>query len=121
VTRYVGPFLANGDTYPTIQFETDIAGSESLCDVTTGADCLAPPLGAKFYPYWTLTNKQKLGHDLFPAHACIWNFGSGIRHVTTNNFGRDAEYGVSDVAQYGGTVISPVEPNPEINGTCPAL
>jgi hypothetical protein len=121
VTRYVGPFLANGDTYPTVQFETDIAGSEILCNVVTGVDCLAPPLGAKFYPYWTLTNKQTVGHDMFPSHACIWNFGSTIRHITTNNLGRDAEYGVSDIAEYGGTVISPLEANPEINGTCPAL
>jgi hypothetical protein len=121
VTRYAGPFLANGDTYPTVQFETDIAGSEFLCNVTTGEDCLAPPLGAAFYPYWTLTNRQTVGHHLIPSGACVWNFGSTIRHVTTNNLGRDSEYGVSDVAQYGGTVISPLEPNPEINGTCPAL
>ena len=121
VMRYVGPFLANGDTYPTVQFETDVAGSESLCNIATGENCLAPPLGAKFYPFWTLTNKQRIGHGLFPSRACVWNFGSTIKHVTTNSLGRQAQYGVPDIAQYGGTIISAPQPNPEISGGCPAL
>jgi len=120
--RYAGPFDAAGHSYPSIQFETDIAGSEFLCNIFTGNLCLAPPLAAKFYPYWTLTNKASQGIDhLFPANACIWNFGNRIPGVTTLAFGGDAQYGVPDVARFGGTLTSPVIANPEISGGCPAL
>jgi hypothetical protein len=114
--RYAGPFDQAGNPYPNIQYETDIAGSEFLCNITTGLNCDAPPLAAKFYPFWTLTNKagQGIGH-LFPAHACIWNFGNVIRGVTTHAFGGDAQYGTPDVARFGGTLTSPVLANPEIS------
>jgi len=114
--RYAGPFDQAGNPYPSIQFETDIAGSEFLCNVFTGSNCDAPPLSAKFYPFWTLTNKvgQGIGH-LFPTHACIWNFGNVIPGVTTRAFGRDAQYGTPDIAVYGGTIISAVQNNPEVN------
>jgi len=50
-------------TLPQIQFETDVAASENLCNVDTGAGCAAPPIGAKVYPaqsavHWPL---QDLG------------------------------------------------------------
>ena len=52
---YIGPF-SHGKSYPKIQFETDIAGSEADCNVTTGAGCTAPPTGAKFYAFWSLSH-----------------------------------------------------------------
>ncbi len=121
--RYVGPFDPNGSTYPSIQFETDAAASEFLCNVFNGNNCQVPPLAAHFYPYWTLTNKasQSLSHGLFPANTCVWNFGNTIKHVTTNTFGKQAQYGLPAIAQFGGTIISAVTPNPEVAGTCPAL
>jgi hypothetical protein len=121
--RYVGPFDPAGNTYPHIQFETDAAGSEALCNFSTGADCLAPPLGAKFYPFFTLTNKagQNVGTGLFPPGTCVWNFGNTITNVTTNTFSKDAEYGKADVARFAGTVISALLINPQTAGTCPAL
>jgi hypothetical protein len=122
--RYIGPFDSAGNTYPSIQFETDAAGSESLCNVVTGKNCLAPPLGAKFYPFFTLTNKpgQSIGSSsLFPSGTCVWNFGNTITNVTTNNFGKDAEYGKPAIVLFGGTLISAVKANPETAGTCPAL
>jgi hypothetical protein len=104
--RYYGPFDAHGSSYPSIQFETDVAGSEFLCDVGTGTDCTAPPIGAKFYPFWTL------------GSACQWNFGNTIAHQTLETFGGDAEYGTPDVARYAGTIISPVMANPQFSGKC---
>ena len=41
---YIGPFT-HGKSYPKIQFETDIAGSEADCNVATGAGCTALPRG----------------------------------------------------------------------------
>ena len=53
--RYVGPFQPTVATYPQIQFETDAPGSEYLCNIATGVGCTAPPIGAKFYPFWSLS------------------------------------------------------------------
>jgi hypothetical protein len=106
---YIGPF-SHGKSYPKIQFETDVAGSENNCNVTTGAGCAAPPEGAKFYPFWTL------GHG--GRHSCVWNFGDVIRGRTVSDFGGDAQYGTPDVARYGGTLTSPVLANPQTRRWC---
>ena len=50
--------------------------------------------------------------------TCVWNFGNVLPNMTTQAFGKDAEYGTPDVARYGGTIISPVLPNPEFSGAC---
>jgi hypothetical protein len=105
--NYIGPFTKGGHTYPNIQFETDLAASESLCNVGTGAGCTAPPTGAAFYPFWSL---GKIGQ-----HSCAWNFGNVIAGRTVNSFGAAAQYGVPDVARFGGTLASAVLPNPQIS------
>jgi hypothetical protein len=51
--QYLGPFDPAGHPYPQVQFETDVGGSEFLCSTATGVNCTAPPLSAKFYPYWS--------------------------------------------------------------------
>jgi hypothetical protein len=114
--RFVGPFT-NGSTYPNIQFETDAAGSEALCNVTTGKNCTAPPLGAKFYPFWTMNKSQTVG-SLALKGSCVWNFGNVIANVTTSNFGKAKQYGTPDVARYGGTLTSKVLANPELAAGC---
>jgi hypothetical protein len=120
--RYVGPFSANGKPYPQVQFETDGPQSEELCNVQTGAGCALPPSGAKFYPYWTMTNKQPIQQGLFPNGTCVWNFGNTISQITTNAFGKDKEYGVRDPLWFGGTFITPKPiPNPEVTNGCPPI
>lgn len=111
--RYLGPFDAQGQPYPSIQFETDAAGSEFLCNVGTGSGCTAPPLGAAFYPFWTIGKES-----LFGSKVCLWNFGNVIAGQTTQSFGGAAEYGSPDVARYGGTLTSPVMTNPQFSGAC---
>jgi hypothetical protein len=113
-TEYVGPFQRNGKPYPTVQFETDVGGSSYLCDTTTGAGCTAPPIGSRFYPFFSLNRVQRLG-----GAACTWNFGN-VLPITTEDFGRDAQYGTPDVARYGGTIISAPTANPEYSGRCAA-
>ena len=120
--RYVGPFMANGRPYPSIQFETDAPGSAFLCNVFTGLNCDLPPLAAHFYPFYTMTNKQPLGSPVsLPAKACVWNFGNNIQQVTTQNFGQQAQYGAPNLARFGGTSISAPAANPEFSGHCPAF
>ena len=107
---YIGP-SSHGKSYPQIQFETDVAGSEADCNVGTGAGCTAPPTGARFYPFWTLGHGGQLG-------GCVWHFGNVIAGQTTSTFGRDAQYGIADVARYGGTLASPVLANPQTSRSC---
>jgi hypothetical protein len=90
-----------------------VAASEALCNVATGAGCTAPPQGAAFYPFWSLTNQSASG-------ACVWNFGNDIANVTTNDFGKTAQYGAPDVARFGGTLTSPVMANPSLAANCAA-
>ena len=119
--RYIGPFTGSGKPYPQIQFESDAPASESLCNTTTGADCVLKPIGSHFYPFWSLNNSQHLRGAHAPHGACVWNFGNILPGVTTQTFGRDAEYGNSDIARFGGTNASAVLPNPAINGKCPSF
>jgi hypothetical protein len=113
--QYIGPFTSGGHAYPQIQYETDAAGSEALCNVTTGAGCTAPPIGAKFYPFWSLSplSGGMGGHSA----GCVWNFGND-QPTTVLDFGKDAQYGAPDVARYGGTLASAVLPNPQFTGRC---
>ena len=113
--QYIGPFQANGPPYPQVQFETDTAGSEALCNTMTGAGCTAPPISAKFYPFWSLSPQfSALGTH---ATRCIWNFGNDQPN-TVRDFGKDAQYGAPNLARYGGTLISAVQANPQFSDGC---
>jgi hypothetical protein len=113
--EYVGPFLASGQPYPQIQFETDVSGSAILCHTRSGAGCVIPPISARFYPYWSLSSQSPaLGSKLT---SCAWNFG-GNQPDTVENFGADEQYGPSDVSRYAGTNLGPVMTNPEFAGHC---
>ena len=108
---YTGP-LTHGKPYPQIQFETDLAASEILCNTATGAGCTVPPVGPNgptFYPFWTLGHLRGLSNN-----RCVWNFGNVIPGQTIATFGTDAEYGTPDVARFGGTLTSAVISNPQL-------
>jgi hypothetical protein len=117
--RYIGPFDAQGHPYPSIQFQSNAPASEFLCNTTTGLNCDLKPLGSKFYPFFTLNRVQRLAGSGAPAHACVWNFGNVIPGVTAQSFGRDAQYGVPDVARFGGDNTSKVMANPAFSKGCP--
>ena len=108
--QYLGPFGPDGRLYPQIQFETNAPASESLCNTTTGANCVVKPLGSNFYPFWSMNKKQFHG-------TCTWNFGN-VLPVTRNTFGKTAQYGSPDLARFGGTLTSPVQTNPALQRGC---
>ncbi|HET6871125.1 MAG TPA: hypothetical protein VFH80_34755 [Solirubrobacteraceae bacterium] len=114
--NYIGPFTG-GRTYPTVQFETDVGGSENLCNPASGVGCTAPPISASFYPFWTLGSAHGRQSLRTPHGLCVWNFGN-VLPTTTQDFGRDAEYGAPDVARYGGTLASAQLPNPQLSTRC---
>jgi len=92
--RFTSPTTGGGHNYPTIAFETDLPRIEAadaqdnppFCDRTTGANCVNPPRGAKFYPFFTTANA---------AGSCIWQEGGNYIPGTINHFGGSskAEYG----------------------------
>ncbi len=113
--QYVGPFQANGRPYPLIQFETSASGSEFLCNTNTGAGCVVPPAGSRFYPFWSLSpTSSALGSF---TTRCVWNFGN-VLPSTIRTFGKDAQYGPPDLSWFGGTNISRPMTNPQFSGGC---
>jgi hypothetical protein len=75
-------------------FEANLPGLESanaqdnppFCDQNTGANCVIPPAGAPFYPFYTTTVRDG---------TCTWHEGGNFIPGTINHFGGSAkaEYG----------------------------
>jgi hypothetical protein len=97
------PTTNGGQSYPQIQFMTDVSASElnTNCDLNSGAGCVLPPQGpGNFYPYWT---QARVGG------ACVWEFGN-MRNG--NTFGGDAQYGAVGPDTIG-AFAGPVRANPD--------
>lgn len=84
--RFTSP-LANGrSNYRTIAFETDLPRIEAgdsqdtppFCDRITGTNCVNPPTGAAFYPFFSTTRSNG---------GCAWQEGGPYIPGTTNLFG----------------------------------
>ncbi|MGA9776412.1 MAG: hypothetical protein WBU92_10935 [Candidatus Dormiibacterota bacterium] len=138
---YLGPFTNGSTPYPQVQFESDVLASEAFCNVQTGLGCSVPPVGASFYPFWSLgrgtlttcgggnrggsDGSQGCGQGGrgegasptaggIPGASCLWNFGNLIPGTTVTSFGGDAQYGSANLLRFGGTAASPVMPNPQL-------
>jgi hypothetical protein len=82
----------------------DVGGS---CDRTTGANCtIVPPtddgVPATFYPFFSINNG---------ASGCRWFIGNDVPGLTSNDFGKDAQYGTLLPLQYlafggGGAIVT---------------
>jgi hypothetical protein len=91
---FTSPFFNDGQNYSTIAFETDLPRIEAgdsqdnppFCNRTTGANCVNPPAGAAFYPFFS--TRMDNG-------TCTWQEGGAFIPGTTNNFGGNshAEFG----------------------------
>jgi hypothetical protein len=83
---FTSPLANGGQNYSTLAFETDLPRIEAsdsqdnppFCDRTTGADCVNPPNGAAFYPFFS-TGTHNGG--------CAWQEGGKFIPGTTNDFG----------------------------------
>jgi hypothetical protein len=86
--------LTRGKNYSTIAFETDLPRIEAadsqanppFCDRVTGANCVNPPAGAQFYPFYSTT---------FRHGVCNWQEGGRFIPGTVKKFGGSstAEFG----------------------------
>ena len=78
--------LTRGKNYSTVAFETDLPGIEvegaqanpPFCDPNTGANCVNPPAGAAFYPFFSTT---------YRPGQCTWQEGGKYIPGTANDFG----------------------------------
>jgi hypothetical protein len=92
---FTSPVTRDHTNYDKVAFETDLPDLEAqgvqdngpFCDQTTGANCVDPPNGAKFYPFFTTTATDR--------GRCLWQEGGNFIPGTTNHFGGSAtaEYG----------------------------
>ncbi len=75
--------LTRGKNYSTVAFETDLPGIEvqgaqanpPFCDVNTGDNCVNPPAGAAFYPFFSTTGGAA------PSAVALPHAASPIRAV----------------------------------------
>jgi hypothetical protein len=90
---FTSPLTDHGTkNYSTIAFEADLPRIEAaqdnppLCDRTTGANCVNPPSGAAFYPFYSTTRANG---------TCQWQEGGPFIPGTINDFGGSStsEYG----------------------------
>jgi hypothetical protein len=92
---FTSPLTDHGTkNYSTIAFEADLPRIEAsdsqlnppFCDTTTGANCVNPPNGAQFYPFYSTTTANG---------TCAWQEGGNFIPGTVNNFGGSStsEYG----------------------------
>jgi hypothetical protein len=92
---FTSPTTGNGRNYSTMAFETDLPALETedaqfnppFCDQDTGANCVNPPIGAQFYPFYSTA---------FHDGGCVWQEGGNFIPGTLNRFGG------SSTAEYGG-------------------
>ena len=98
------PVTGFGRNYSTVAFETDLPAIEAegaqdnppFCDLDTGANCVNPPDGASFYPFYTTAIHNG---------TCTWQEGGNFIPGTINHFGG------SSTTEYGG-LLRVVFPEP---------
>jgi hypothetical protein len=81
--RVTSPLFNGTQSYDRVAFEADLPRIEAddfggNCDRSTGADCVNPPPGAAFYPFYSTGTS---------AGQCVWQLGGANIPGTTHTFG----------------------------------
>jgi hypothetical protein len=110
----IGPLSRSDDgtfdhPFPIMHIESTVADSEDTCQVN-GVGCVVPPQGAIFYPFYSL---QESGDD---ARTCALVFGE-FSGPGIDDFGRDRQYGTSNLPWFFGQNSSGPRANPCIPQT----
>lgn len=94
--EFTSPVTGLGHNYERSALEADLPRIEApdiggACDRTTGANCTLIPVTddgqpADFYPFYSI-------HKSPSGHGCVWLEGNDIPGLTTNDFGKNNEYG----------------------------
>jgi len=85
------------ESYPIFQWETDVSASEAGCN-SNGVGCLVPPPGARFYPFFAVGSGDR---DSRQQPSCSLVFGN-ISGPGFNTYGRDGQYGTSNLSWFFG-------------------
>jgi hypothetical protein len=89
--------------YSSMQFDTEVVASESGCSPSKPSGCGVPAPGSVFYPFYAQSGS---------GATCAFTFGNDIRGHTTNDFGRDAQYGTVNLQWTFFDWSSGIRPNP---------
>ena len=86
--------------YKRMAFEADLPRIEfSTCNRTTGVGCTLIPTTddnkpAAFYPFYSIGSEKSADvQHSDNNHECIWMLGNDIPGMTTNDFGKNNQYG----------------------------
>jgi hypothetical protein len=101
------PTFNGGRNYRRVAFEADLPRIEAAdfggnCDRNTGANCVNPPPGSNFYPFYTTRDSHSVG--------CFWQLGGAHIPGTTNTFGGSSttEFGPLLFLDYPGPGFTPI-------------
>ena len=106
--RFTSPVTNGVRQFERVAFEADLPRIENAvtpaCDRTTGANCVNPPPGAAFYPFFT--THQSLG-----GVACNWQEGGAHIPGTANTFGGSSTtaFGALLTSTYPGPGFQPIQ------------
>jgi len=106
---FTSPLIGGVRNYSTVAFETDLPRIEAsdsqanppFCNNTTGENCVNPPNGAQFYPFFS----TRIDHG-----SCAWQEGGPFIPGTTNDFGGSSttEFGPLLFTLYPSAKFTPV-------------
>jgi hypothetical protein len=104
---FSSPTFGGGQNFERVAFEADLPRIEAadfggICNRATGANCVNPPPGSNFYPFYSTRDDGTFG--------CLWQLGGANIPGTTNTFGGDSahEFGPLLFLDYPGTGFAPV-------------
>jgi hypothetical protein len=104
---FTSPTFGGGQNFERVGFEADLPRIEAadfggICDRSTGTNCVNPPPGSNFYPFFSTRDDDGVG--------CLWQLGGANIPGTTNTFGGSsaAEFGPLLFLDYPGPVFTPI-------------
>ncbi len=104
---FTSPTFGGGQNFQRVGFEADLPRIEAadfggICDRSTGANCVNPPPGSNFYPFFSTRADA--------THGCLWQLGGASIPGTTNTFGGNsaAEFGPLLFLDYPGPGNVPI-------------
>ena len=113
--EFSSPLFNGTQSYERVAFETDLPRIEApdsggICNRATGANCVNPPAGANFYPFFVTVGGKDSGENSDDQKSCIWaEGGAGIKGAT-NTFGGSSttEFGPLLQLDYPGAGFVPI-------------
>jgi hypothetical protein len=104
---FSSPTFGGGQNFDRVAFEANLPRIEAadfggICNRNTGTNCLNPPPGSNFYPFYSTRDDASSG--------CFRQLGGANIPGTTNTFGRDSahEFGPLLFLVFPGTGFVPI-------------